>query len=485
MQEERFCREPLAASPPRRLATMGRATPGLAVALGMAALVALGLVAGCESAAERLIVAGPQGSLTLVFAADNEGVLSSCGCPSNPSGGLAKRQTILDKYRRVRPDLVVVDAGDLFPDRPNSLKVPYLASAVEKARYDAIALGDQECLLGAAEIRRLARECKLPLLCANVRDESDNPIVPGHVVRTVGGRRVGIFAVISPAVMPIPPQDWRKGLRIAPPLEAARREVEALAGCDLIVALSHQSIQETTELARSVPGIHVVVSGHDETLYKKPVLVGTTTVVATGPVGRMVGALTITRGPDGSPAFAQEMTGLSEKVPDAGWIMDIYWQYVKKAKGEPPPAWALTPDLPDYEPAEKCAKCHEAEFKQWATTRHSRAYESIKRVRRNEDPECILCHTMGYGRENGFFSMEETPALGRVTCQACHPVMSTHHDDAKKAEPPKPLTARACLLCHGLIQSPDFDFAAYKPKIAHGKPVAPAADKPEENRRAP
>ena len=474
MPQERPYRETRAAA---QLAAIGRATPGLVVALGAAALVTVGLVAGCESAAERLIVAAPEGALTVVFAADNQGVLSSCGCPSNPSGGFAKRQTIIDKYRRVRPDLVVVDAGDLFPDRPNAQKVPYLARALERARYDAIAVGDQEFLLGAAHLRTLVKEQKLPLLCANVRDDQGEPVVPGHVIRTVGGRRVGIFAVISPDVMPIPPQDWRKGLRIEPPLEAARREVQALAGCDPIIALSHQSIRETEALARGVPGIRIVVSGHDEALYRKPVTVGAATVVATGPVGRQVGALTITQGAEGSPLLVQEMTGLSEKVPDARWVMDIYWQYVKKAKGEPPPDWALVPDLPEYEPAEKCQKCHEAETKQWRTTRHANAYESIKRVKRNEDPECILCHTMAYGRENGFFTMEETPGLGRVTCQACHPVMSTHSEDKKKTEPPKPLTARACLSCHGLIQSPDFDFAAYKPRIAHGKLEAPAAEK--------
>ena len=449
------------------------------IPLVRAILVAV-LLAGCESPVERRIQPAPPGSLTLLFSHDNQGVISSCGCPTNPSGGFAKRQTVIDKFRRVRPDVVVVDAGDMFSERPNAMKVKYLATALGRAKYDAVALGDQDFGLGVQELRSLAGEHKLPLICANVRDEVGSFVFPPHVVRQAGGRRIGIFAVIADQVYGLPPREWRKGLKVEPPLDAARREAKALADCDIVVALSHQPIAATEELARSVPGIHVVVSGHDPAILRKPVTIGGVTLVASGLVGREIGAMTFNTGPDGASLMTMEMIGLSEKtVRDAPWVLDLYWEYVKKARGEAPPDWALIPQPPAYEAADQCAKCHEKEYKQWQSTRHANAYATIKRVGRHEDPECILCHTMGYGRQNGFFSIEETPGLGAVTCQACHPVTGKHGAPGEKIDEKfKPSTfidARLCISCHGLVESPDFDYYAYRPRISHSGP--PQAEK--------
>jgi hypothetical protein len=441
-------------------------------------ILAAAAVVGCESAAERAIRPGPFGALTLLFSADNQGVISSCGCPTNPSGGFAKRQTIIDKFRKVRSDVVVVDAGDMFPDRPNAVKIQYLAVALGRAKYDAVAMGDQEFELGVAQMRALASEHKLPLICANVRDEAGNLVFPPHVIRTAGDRRVGVFAVIADRAYGSPPREWRTGLKVEPPIEAAKREVRELASCDLIVALSHQPLAATQDLAKNVPGIHVVVSGHDDTVLRKPLSIGDALVVGTGPVGRIIGCLTFSRGADGSPATAMELIGLSEKtVRDIPWVMTLYWEYVRKAKGEAPPEWALGVQPPVYEGAEDCAKCHQKEYKQWQGTRHANAYASIKRKRKQDDPECILCHTMGYGREGGFWSLEDTPDLARITCQACHPVAADHHDK-KVVTNPREIDSRTCIHCHSLVESPDFDFATYKPKIVHGPraAAAPATD---------
>jgi hypothetical protein len=432
-------------------------------------LAAAALVLGCESVAERAIRPAPQGSLTILFSADNQGVISSCGCPTNPSGGFAKRQTLIDKFRSVRPDVVVIDSGDMFPDRPNATKIKYLATALGRAKYDAVAMGDQEFALGLAFMQSLASEHKLTLLSANVRDEAGHAPFPPHVIREAGGRRIGIFAVVADGINTTPPREWRKGLKIEPPIEAAKREVRDLAGCDLIIALSHQPFAATQELARSVPEINIVVSGHDQTILRKPQTIGKTLVVASGPVGRVLGALTFTDGLGASPDPTLDMIGLSERtVRDIPWVMDLYWEYVRKAKGEAPPDWALGVQPDEYQEAEDCTKCHEKEYNQWASTRHANAYASIKRKGKQDDPECILCHTMGYGREGGFWSMADTPGLGRVTCQACHPVTANHHDENVKTNPRTDINARTCIHCHGLVESPDFDFDTYKPKITHG-----------------
>jgi hypothetical protein len=408
----------------------------------------------------------------ILYSADNQGVLAACGCPSNPSGGLSKRQALIEQYRRTRPHVVVVDAGDLFPDKPNPIKIKYVATVVGRAKWDAIGLGDQEFALGVPRLLELAREHNLPFVCSNVRDEAGKFVVAPHIIRQVADCRIGIFSVIADEDYGWPPLGWRKGLKVEPPIEAARREVQDLAGCDLIVALSHQSIYDTRDLAAQAPGIHVIVSGHDPAILPKGQEVGGALIVATGEVGRVLGAISVGGVEHGRLHLVNEMTELSARVPDAKWVMDLYWKYVEESKDKPPPDWKLTPVPERYETSEACRKCHPAEYRAWQKTRHARAYESIKKARRQDDPECILCHTMGYGRPGGFASMAKTPGLGRVTCQACHVVTSDHADRKIKPEPKINIHSRLCMSCHGPVQSPDFDYFVAKPKILHKPPDA-------------
>ena len=452
----------------------GRATLELRAALtvlGVVCVLTLALVAGCEPGKLRNRPA-------LLFCADDQGVLAACGCPSNPSGGLAKRTAMIEAYRRARPDCVVVDAGDVVPDYPHPVKVKYVARVLARTGYDALGLGDQEFALGLDRLRELAQEYQLPFICANVRDASGDPAFPPHVIREVSGPkgsglrgRIGIFAVIADRTYGWPPVEWRKGLAVEPPAEAARREVQALAGCDLIVALAHQPLADSRDLAAAVPGIDVIVCGHEETALPKGRRVGATLLASTGEAGRIFGALTLGWQPAGKPDLVLEMTELSAQAPDAKWVMDLYWQYVKEAKDKPPPDWNLTPIPAAYDTADACGRCHPDEFKQWGKTRHARAYESIRKAGRQDDPECLLCHTLGLGREGGFVSMSRTPALGRVTCQACHVVTDDHVDKGVKPEPRININSRLCMSCHGPVQSPDFDYFVYKPRIIHKPPA--------------
>jgi len=428
-----------------------------------AALLALlvALAAGCEPTDRD---ARP----VVLYAADNQGVLAACGCPSNPSGGLAKRQGLIEQYRRTRRDVLVVDAGNLMPDHTSALKVEYLARAVARADYDAVGLGESEWLLGVERLRDLGRHDALPLVCSNVRTAAGEPVVPPRLVREVAGLRVGIVSVIADRAWGFPRREWRTGLTVEPPADAARREVRALAGCDVVVLLAHMGLDECEALARAVEGVDLLVAGRTHRLLRTPKRIGGTLLVAPGPAGRTLGCVTLARDDStGAVRLEHDLTVLSAQVPDAKWVMDLYWKYVYEAKDAPPPDWDQTPIPPRYETAEACKECHEAEYKQWKTTAHARAYESVRRAGRDGDPECLLCHTMGLGRTGGFASMKKTPGLGRVTCQACHVVTSEHEKKGVKPEPRMTISSRLCMSCHGPVQSPDFDYYRYKPKIVH------------------
>jgi hypothetical protein len=448
----------------------------LAAAVGACVLAAAGGAGGflgCAPPEDRDPV--PRETPVLLFGTSLDGVLAACGCPGNPAGGFAKRQGLVERYRSNRRHVLLVDAGDLFPLRRTDAKVKYVALAAARAGYDAVALGEQELLLGADRLRRLRAEHGLPFVCSNVLDADGEPVVARHLVRDVGPLKVGILAVVADRTYGFPPVEWRKGYRVEPPVEAARREARLLAACDLVVAVSHQPLVDTRDLARQVPGLDVVLSGHDPITFAEPERAGDAVIVAAGDYGRIMGALAFERGEDGGWRFDFERTTLSARIPNADWVEGLYWKYVDEADVPVPAAWdTVVP--PIFETAESCARCHPVQYKGWKETPHAHAYEVLEEAGRAGDPECLLCHTMGAGRSGGFESMRRTPELGRVTCQACHVVTSRHVEFREEADPRILINSRLCMSCHGPVQSPKFDYYVYKPKILH--PPGPKAVEP-------
>jgi nitrate/TMAO reductase-like tetraheme cytochrome c subunit len=163
-----------------------------------------------------------------------------------------------------------------------------------------------------------------------------------------------------------------------------------------------------------------------------------------------------------------------------------------------------------------CAKCHAAEYAKWKDTKHSHAYEALEKYAtrpslRQYDPECVVCHTVGFEYKTGFVSKEKTPELMHNGCENCHGPGSAHAEKPKdkdllkalapwklkpedklpslevlkkiaetpekdrgKVEIPNSLQRLAiaidgqvCRKCHDLDNDPKFDIWTYLPKIYH------------------
>jgi hypothetical protein len=82
-----------------------------------------------------------------------------------------------------------------------------------------------------------------------------------------------------------------------------------------------------------------------------------------------------------------------------------------------------------------CKKCHKKQYESWIETPMANAYYSLEPGEKveekkkagldpnkdyTEDPECLKCHTTGYGKPSGFMNMEETEELHGITCEECH-----------------------------------------------------------------
>jgi hypothetical protein len=156
-----------------------------------------------------------------------------------------------------------------------------------------------------------------------------------------------------------------------------------------------------------------------------------------------------------------------------------------------------------YVGSKKCKMCHLKEHKSWGKTKMANAFENLKPGERAEakkaagldadkdyttDATCLPCHVTGYGKEGGFTSITETPALAGVGCEMCHGPGGTYvqpaHMSLKNKEYKKAdlvavglvdqITEAQCKSCHNAnspFVGPDyvFDFEANKEKGTHEK----------------
>jgi 2',3'-cyclic-nucleotide 2'-phosphodiesterase (5'-nucleotidase family) len=210
---------------------------------------------------------------------------------------MARWAALIENRRNERPALLV-DAGDFCPindKRDQELANKYFFEALKKLRYDALAVGEKEILFGRSKLLEAADRQKLALVSANVRDkETGRPLTTPNTVKVVGGKRrffrtvggikVGIFSVASPDLLYAPDRFVQKYYDVVDPRIAALEAVSELRakGCDVIVALSHQDWNESVELARTVPGLDIVVSSHGSRMKTVSERIGSALVVGTG-----------------------------------------------------------------------------------------------------------------------------------------------------------------------------------------------------------
>ncbi len=233
--------------------------------------------------------------VTLVYTGDLEGELEPCGCTEGQLGGLARRAAWINAAKATGEHVVLLDSGDLYFRREAipkilepqlRLKARTIAGIHERLHYVPAALGELDLSLGLEAFEGLGRT---PLL-ANA-DESIK--VSGSPVVDAGGCRVGVLGLASPALLK------PSGVDAGDPIEAARREVAALGDrADLVVCVSHLGLDGDKALAAAVPGIDVIVGGHDGLSMEPPVRVGRTLIVQANRQGRFLGRMRLHLLPD-------------------------------------------------------------------------------------------------------------------------------------------------------------------------------------------
>lgn len=132
----------------------------------------------------------------------------------------------------------------------------------------------------------------------------------------------------------------------------------------------------------------------------------------------------------------------------------------------PPPPEEPPPDDPgngnltgQYIGSSRCQLCHARVHEGWSDTLHARALDTLEEIGQGQNPECLPCHTVGFGDEGGFVDRATTNDLAGVGCEACHGPSRAHTENVNEADllPPVTLASEMCGSCHTTSMHPTFE----------------------------
>lgn len=230
-------------------------------------------------------------------------------------GGVARRATLVKRIRKENPHTLLIDGGDVLQGTPyfNYFKGEVEYKAMSLIGYDAGTLGNHEFDNGVEALSKALQFANFDIVSTNydVRGSVLESKVKTHVVKEVGGIRVGLFGLgVSPTGL-ITPENFAP-VKFVEPVRMARGVVKLLREqerCTLVMGMSHLGYYREpnpqrnevgdTQVAAQVDGIDFIASGHTHTFMKAPVLQKTpngkdTIIFQVGRAGIYVGRVDFT-----------------------------------------------------------------------------------------------------------------------------------------------------------------------------------------------
>lgn len=461
----------------------------------------------------------PVQELVITLTGEVRGEVKPCGCPTTPYGGFARRARLLERIRAQGLPTFVLDAGEMLvkglrneatPDRTaRATTVLRLATelgldAWAPARMDVEALGPAGVLAS-------------PGVCT--RPEDLGLKLPAARVIERDGVRLGVLGLAG-----------SDALRATPgaAVEALRAAMTNLTA-DAWVLLSNADENVNTAVAEQVKGLGAVLATRGPQ-HDAPRTTAGAPVIEAPDRGRYLTVLHVALGADHGPwslveggawdryASERSMLGVAppatreavarrvatlraevaplmpgrrlvqvEDLPlgsdlDGASTLDATlraWANQSEADAE---RRAQTPSsrAGAYAGTGSCARCHADRLAAWTFHPHAKAYGTLLARGAGQDPECLGCHTTGWGQAGGYG--EPTPAALRtwkgVQCEACHGPLGAHPDPQRGA--PK-VTEAACRRCHDEANSPQFDYASYLARTSCTMVSAQDATPPAES----
>ncbi|MBU3137071.1 bifunctional metallophosphatase/5'-nucleotidase [Clostridium gasigenes] len=242
-------------------------------------------------------------------------------------GGYGRLKTLIDEERKNSTNSILVDAGDF--SMGTLFQTIYKSDSPElrtmgQIGYDVTTLGNHEFDFrpdGLTGSLRAAKDSgdKLPQIVQSntdfckdengsmtdsiksLKEAMDYYGVKDYTVLNRNGIKIGIFGLMGVEAASNAPMSE---VKFTDAVENAKRVVKTLKEeekVDIILCLSHsgtnkdKSKSEDEILAKKVPDIDVIISGHTHSTLNDPIIVGKTTIGSIGEYGENLGVIKISQ----------------------------------------------------------------------------------------------------------------------------------------------------------------------------------------------
>ena len=251
-------------------------------------------------------------------------------------GGFARMNTLIEAQRAQNPDTLVIDGGDFSMGTLIQTVFETQAAELRMLGYlgcDVTTLGNHEFdyrskgLANMLTSAQASGDAVPAMVVCNVdwdtmeaegltegqqrlKDAFTAYGVSDYTVLEKGDVDIAVVGVFGKDALACAPTCE---LKFEDPIEAVKQtvaDIKANEDVDMIVCVSHsgtwedESKSEDELLAKAVPDLDLILSGHTHTEIEKPIQHGSTYVVSCGEYGKNLGELTLTQQADGRWAMS-------------------------------------------------------------------------------------------------------------------------------------------------------------------------------------
>ena len=237
-------------------------------------------------------------------------------------GGLSRVATVLKQLKRTHAAVLFDLAGDyLSPSAIGTAVVDgqplggrQMVDVLNALGLDWATFGNHEFDVSQAGFLARNAQGTFHIVTSNVTDVNGqlfpNTVRTAIVPLRAGGRliRLGLIGLTINA-------NLRPWVRYAPPIESAQAALKELEGkVDGVIAITHQALADDAQLVTQVPGIDLVLGGHEHENWLLRRGPGFTPIVKADANVRTVAIVTMTFPPKGRPAISTRFQLIDDRV---------------------------------------------------------------------------------------------------------------------------------------------------------------------------
>ena len=403
--------------------------------------------------------AEPSDDIRIAITRDLRGYLEPCDCKAGVLGGFPRRAS---RFDRLNPDLIL-DTGDMaaLASPYDHLRYRFMLELCAELGYDAITLGRREVGFSAEELGLLAKQSKVPLISGNVSGPDGESLLPPDVVVVKAGVQFGIIGLVTADCNP------GAGISVLDPVKAAKRQIPKLRKrCDFLIVLAALTAAEMRDLTTTVAGIDLLLGGWVPRGSERLESLNETPCFLVQGKGQYFGEVTLRKTEAGYVPASGTRRVLGPDIPARPDIVRKMRKYQLSLADLD--LLGKRDDRSAHLGSAACRACHPDQFRAWELSRHARALSSLRADKGLFDPHCLRCHATAPG-SGGYTTIEQTPSLAGVGCEACHGASRSHAEHPVGANRPSPAgePGAKCLGCHESDHSRPFEMKERSKLILH------------------